>query len=81
MNDLLVDKLAIREIVENWVLYRDAGGWERFAAAWHADGWMTATWIQVPARDFNEASRKLFDQGTNILHQLGGWTCDIAGSV
>jgi len=78
MNGLILDKLAIREIVENWVLYRDAGDWERFATVWHADGWMTATWFQGPAKDFIEASRKLFDEGGNILHTLGGWTCDIA---
>ena len=79
MNDLSADKLAIREMVENWVLYRDAGDWERFATVWHSDGWMTATWFQGPAKDFIEASRKLFDQGANILHLLGGWTCDVAG--
>ncbi|MEW5868157.1 MAG: nuclear transport factor 2 family protein [Chloroflexota bacterium] len=79
MNDLLADKLAIRELIENWVLYRDAGDWERFATVWHPEGWMTATWFQGPARDFIEASRKLFDQGGNILHTLGGWTCDISG--
>ena len=28
MNDLSADKMAIREIVENWILYRDAGDWE-----------------------------------------------------
>ena len=80
MNDQYADKLAIREMVENWVLYRDAGDWERFATVWHEDGWMTATWFQGPARDFIEASRKLFDQGGNILHLLGGWTCDVAGA-
>jgi len=80
MSDLTADKQAIREIVENWVLYRDAGDWERFATVWHADGWMTATWFQGPAADFIEASRKLFDQGGNILHQLCGWTCDISGN-
>jgi hypothetical protein len=80
MNDILADKLAIRELVENWVLYRDAGDWERFATVWHPDGWMTATWFQGPATDFIEASRKLFDAGGNILHTLGGWTCDIVGN-
>jgi hypothetical protein len=80
MNHLSEDRLAIREVVENWVLYRDAGDWERFATVWHPDGWMTATWFQGPARDFIEASRVLFDQGGNILHLLGGWTCDISGS-
>jgi hypothetical protein len=80
MNDLTADKLAIREVVENWVLYRDAGDWERFAAVWHEDGWMNATWFQGPAKDFIEASRKLFNEGGNILHTLGGWTCDISGA-
>jgi hypothetical protein len=79
MNDLTADKLAIREVVENWVLYRDAGDWERFATVWHEDGWMNATWFQGSAKDFIEASRKLFNEGGNILHTLGGWTCDISG--
>jgi hypothetical protein len=79
MSDLLTDRLAIREVVENWVIYRDAGDWERFATVWHPDGWMTATWFQGTAADFIEASRVLFDQGGNILHTLGGWTCDISG--
>lgn len=80
MNDLIIDKLAIREVVENWVLYRDAGEWERFATVWHDDGWMTATWFQGPAKDFIEASRKLFKKSGNIIHQLSGWTCDISGN-
>jgi hypothetical protein len=80
MSDSFADKLAIREIVENWVIYRDAGDWERFGTVWHADGWMTATWFQGPAKDFIEVSRKLFDQGGNILHSLRGWTCDISGT-
>jgi len=79
MSDLIIDKLAIRETVENWVIYRDAGNWERFATVWHSDGWMTATWFQGPATEFIEVSRKLFEAGGNILHTLGGWTCDIAG--
>lgn len=79
MNELVAEKLAIREVVENWVVYRDEGDWERFATVWHKDGWMTATWFQGPARDFIEVSRKLFDQGGNILHTLSGWTCDING--
>ena len=78
-NDLLADKLAIREMVENWVLWRDAGDWEQFATVWHDDGWMTATWFQGPASQFIEASREGFNRGVNILHTLGGWTCQIAG--
>ena len=81
MSDLTADKIAIREVVENWVIYRDAGDWERFATVWHSDGWMTATWFQGPAADFIEVSRKLFKQGGgSILHSLRGWTCDIVGT-
>jgi hypothetical protein len=77
--DLTADKLAIRETVENWVVYRDAGLWDRFATVWHEEGWMTATWFQGPYRDFIAISKKSFEAGVNILHQLGGFTCDIAG--
>ncbi len=80
MSDLIADKLAICETVENWVLYRDAGDWERFATVWHPDGWMTATWFQGTATDFIEASRTLFDKGGNTLHTLNGWTSDISGN-
>jgi hypothetical protein len=80
MTDLTADKLAIREVVENWVLYHDADDWERFATVWHEDGWMNATWFQGSAKDFIEASRKPVNEGSNILHTLGGWTCDISGS-
>jgi len=80
MNDLTADKLAIRETVENWVIWRDAGDWERFATVWHADGWMTATWFQGPATQFIEASREGFNKGFNVVHFLGGWSCEIAGT-
>lgn len=79
MNDPTADKLAIREAVENWVLWRDAGDWERFATVWHSDGWMTATWFQGPAQKFIEVSREGFNKGVSILHFLGGWTCEIVG--
>jgi hypothetical protein len=77
--DPISDKLLIRELVENWAMWRDAGDWERFATVWHEDGWMTATWFQGPARDFIAVSREGFERGVSILHFLGGFTCDIAG--
>ncbi|HVP81294.1 MAG TPA: nuclear transport factor 2 family protein [Thermodesulfobacteriota bacterium] len=80
VKDLTADKLAIRETVENWVVWRDAGDWERFATVWHSDGWMTATWFQGPAQKFIDVSREGFNKGVSILHFLGGWTCEIAGN-
>jgi hypothetical protein len=77
--ELNADRLAIREVVENWALWRDSADWERFATVWHPDGWMTATWFQGPATDFIRVSREGFEKGVNILHLLGAWTCEIAG--
>lgn len=72
------DRLARRELVENWALWRDAGDWDRFATVWHpTEGWMTATWFQGPAVKFIEASKAGFERGVSILHFLGGHTADI----
>jgi hypothetical protein len=73
------DVHAIRETVENWALWRDAGDWDRFATVWHDDGWMTATWFQGPASEFIKVSRDGFERGVSILHFLGGTTCDVVG--
>ena len=32
----IFDRLAIRDLIENWVPWRDAGEWERFRTVWHA---------------------------------------------
>ena len=71
---------AIRDLVENWVVWRDAGDWERFRTVWHEEGRMMATWFQGPARDFIRASREGWDKGVSILHFLGGTTIDLAGT-
>ncbi|MEA2929676.1 MAG: hypothetical protein QOG38_2104, partial [Hyphomicrobiales bacterium] len=44
-NDLL-DRLAIRQLVEDWAVLRDARLWDRFRTVWHDDGVMQATWFQ-----------------------------------
>src|SRR5437764_13252075 len=72
------DRLALRELVESWALWRDAGDWDRFGTVWHpTDGWMSATWFQGPAAEFIAASRAGFDRGVSILHFLGGHTADV----
>ena len=77
---LAAERQAIREVIENWVLWRDAGDWERFATVWHDDGWMTATWFQGPAREFIGVSKDGFERGVNILHFQGAHTSDVAGT-
>jgi hypothetical protein len=69
----------IRELIENWVIWRDAGDWERFRTVWHDDGWMMATWFQGPAEDFIAVSREGFERGVRILHFLGGSSIDVSG--
>jgi hypothetical protein len=72
------DRTLIRDLVENWAVWRDAGDWERFATVWHADGFMMATWFQGPAKDFIRVSREGFERGVSILHFLGGISIDLA---
>ncbi len=73
------ERLAIREVIENWAVWRDAGDWERFATCWHDDGRMMATWFQGPAAEFIKVSREGFERGVSILHFLGGASIDVAG--
>lgn len=80
MSSDVIDRLAIRDLVENWAVWRDAGDWERFATCWHADGYMHATWFQAPAADFIAASKAGWDKGVSILHFLGGTAIDLVGS-
>jgi len=73
------DRQLIRELVENWVLWRDAGAWERFRGVWHEDGRMMATWFQGPFEEFIKVSLEGFQRGVSILHFLGGHTVELAG--
>jgi hypothetical protein len=75
-----MDRLTIRQVVENWAVWRDAGDWERFSTVWHPDGRMMATWFQGSAERFIEVSRAGWDKGVSILHFLGGSAIDLAGS-
>jgi hypothetical protein len=73
------DREAIRELVESWVVWRDAGDWERFRTVWHDDGRMMATWFQGTADEFIRVSREGFERGVRILHFLGGSSVDVVG--
>jgi hypothetical protein len=80
MDEDMIERLAIRDVVENWAVWRDAGDWDRFAGVWHDDGVMMATWFQGPAREFIRVSREGFERGVNILHFLGGTAIDLNGA-
>jgi hypothetical protein len=68
---------AIRELIQNWVVWRDAGDWDRFRTVWHEDGRMMATWFQGSAEEFIRVSKEGFERGVSILHFLGGTSIDL----
>jgi SnoaL-like domain len=79
MDGSSMDRLAIRELIENWVVWRDAGDWDRFRSVWHDDGVMMATWFQGPASEFIRVTKEGWKKGVSILHFLGGTSIDLAG--
>lgn len=66
------DKAAIRELIESWVVWRDMGEWDRLREIWHSDGRMAASWKEGTAEEFITGNRDGWNNGVDILHQLGG---------
>jgi hypothetical protein len=73
------DRRVIRELIENWAVWRDALMWDRFRTVWHEDGRMMATWFQGTAEEFIKVSEEGYSRGVRILHFLGGSSIDVAG--
>jgi len=80
MTDEIADRREIRELIENWALWRDARDWPRFRSVWHADGVMNATWFQGSVEAFIKVSEAGYVRGGRSLHFLGGSTIDVAGT-
>ena len=77
--DAAADRVTIRDLLENWVVWRDAGDWERFRSVWHPDGRMMATWTQGTSEEFIAMSQEGWAKGVSILHFLGGVSIELAG--
>jgi len=73
------DHFELRNLIERWAIWRDAGYWEKFRSVWHDDGWMMATWVQCSCDDFIEANKAGWAKGIRILHFLGGTDIRISG--
>ncbi len=73
------DHRAIRDLIENWAIWRDALMWEKFRTVWHKDGIMMATWFQGTGDEFIEANKKGYARGIIILHFLGGMNVEVKG--
>ena len=77
--EVLLEKQRIREVVENWVVWRDSGQWEKFKTVWHSDGVMMATWFQGHFEEFIKVSIEGWNKGVSILHFLGGCSVELNG--
>jgi hypothetical protein len=73
------DQRIIRDLVENWAIWRDAMIWDRFRTVWHDDGRMMATWFQGTFEEFIKVNKEGFARGVRILHFLGGSSIDVKG--
>jgi hypothetical protein len=78
-NDPVSDRREIRELLENWVVWRDSGQWDRFRSGWHDDGVMMATWFHGTVGEFIVVTREGWDKGVTIPHFLGGGSIDLEG--
>jgi hypothetical protein len=80
MDQRMLDTLAIKEVVENWAVFRDSGDWERFRTVWHEEGVMMATWFQGPFEEFIRVNQEGWNKGVSILHLLGGTSVEVVGA-
>src|SRR5258708_3553812 len=46
INSELLDRLSIRELIDNWAMWRDTGRWDDFRTVWHPDGDLMARSFQ-----------------------------------
>jgi hypothetical protein len=80
MADTTADKHTIRELVENWAVWRDARLWDQFRTVWHADGVMFTTWTGgIPFEEFIRRNDEGWAKGVRILHFLGGSAIEVQG--
>jgi len=79
MDQDLLDRLTLRDLIENWAIWRDAGDWERFRTVWHPDGVMMATWTQGTGDEFIAMNKAGWKKGVSILHFLGGSSIELNG--
>jgi hypothetical protein len=80
MEQALIDQLTIRQLIEDWVVFRDARLWDRFRRVWHPEGRMMATWFQGSYEEFIAMNDAGFANGVRILHMLGGSAIELSAS-
>ena len=71
------DRQQIRDLLESWAVWRDAGDWERLRGTWHPGGRMVATWTEGTGDEFIAMSKAAWSRGFSVLHHLGGISIDL----
>ena len=79
MKSDVLDRMAVREMVENWVVWRDGLMWDRFRTLWHPDGRMVATWFHGTVDEFIKVTQEGYAKGVRIFHYLHGSSIEIKG--
>lgn len=79
MSTNMQDILELRELVQNWYIWRDMGDFERLRTIWHPDGKMAASWREGPFEDFIQANIKGWNTSLSILHQPGCSSIEVNG--
>lgn len=80
MDEEFLERLKVREVIDNWVLWRDANEFDKFRTVWHSDGRMMATWTQGTFEEFIEMNKSGFAKGVRILHYQGPSTVEVRGN-
>ena len=80
MDAAMRDKLAIREVIESWAIWRDSGDFDRLRTCFHDDGIMNASWFQGSADTFVARARVSFAKGSLSSHVMGATSIDLAGA-
>ena len=73
------DRLAIKQLIEDWVLWRDSGDWDRLASTWWPDGFIMTTWCEATTAEFMERSRKAHAGGLQVFHTVNGSHVEVEG--
>ncbi|KAH7071852.1 hypothetical protein BKA63DRAFT_604821 [Paraphoma chrysanthemicola] len=77
-DNLVLERLKLRELAEGWPCYRDACEWQNFESIFHPDAHVYTTWSgRVGYKDFIAASKAGMDKGAFIMHRCHGCTTDI----
>jgi hypothetical protein len=74
------DIFELRELIQNWYIWRDMGDWDRLRTIWHPGGKMAASWREGPFEEFIAANQKGWGKGLSILHQPGASSIDLNGN-